>query len=129
MSNDSFERQAKADLRRAVAGTSPETRARLEEIVTRAVRESAERAPQPRSRWWLSLPLAGGSVAAAVAVLLWSPAESPPRPAGSQADDLALLLNVDNLDLLEGMEFYQWLEREPGLLEVEAGHSTQRQPT
>jgi hypothetical protein len=42
------------------------------------------------------------------------------KPASSTADDLALLLNVDNLDLLEQMEFYLWLDRQPGVL-PEAG--------
>ncbi len=44
----------------------------------------------------------------------WAIEKPPPIP----ADDVALLLNVDNLDLLEQMEFYLWLEREPGVLDA-----------
>lgn len=40
----------------------------------------------------------------------------PSSAATVPADDVALLLNADNLDLLEKMEFYQWLHREPGAL-------------
>jgi hypothetical protein len=35
------------------------------------------------------------------------------------AADAALLLNVESFDLLEQMEFYQWLDRQPGILDGE----------
>ena len=111
-----FEQRARAELRQAVAATTPQVRARLDAIVAAAAREAPR--GKPWRRWSVALPVAGGITAASLAVILLLPGKLPPaQPAGSQADDLALLLNVDNLDLLERMEFYQWLEREPKLLE------------
>jgi hypothetical protein len=113
-----FGRQARADLRRSVAETTPEVRARLDEMVAVALRE---RPAAPARTWRLALPVTG-SVAAAVmvAVLVFREPAPVEKPASSTADDLALLLNVDNLDLLEQMEFYLWLDRQPGVL-PEAG--------
>ena len=111
-----FEQQAKADLTRSVAAITPEVRARLDEIVTAAVRESPA-SPPPRP-WRLALPIGGGIAAAVLAVVLVQRDPQTPieKPAPAAADDLVLLMNVDNLDLLEQMEFYLWLDREPGAL-------------
>lgn len=111
-----FEQQAKADLRRSVAEITPKVRARLDEIVSQAIRE-APAAPVRRT-WRLAWPVGAGLAAAMLAIVLFR--HDPPapieKPASAAADDLALLLNVENLDLLEQMEFYLWLDREPGVL-------------
>ena len=116
--NDDFEQRVKADLRRIVADTSPEVRARISEMAAAAVRE--QRRPASRFRTAL-LPL-GGVAALAVVVIAVQVLKSPPgaieNPPPISADDVALLLNVDNLDLLEQMEFYLWLDREPGVLDA-----------
>jgi hypothetical protein len=110
-----FEARARAELRRAVAGTPAQVRARLDAAVERALREQP-RTSGPRA-WRIALPL-GGIAAAACAVILMSQRPAPmAQPAEANAGDLALLLNVDNLDLLEQLEFYQWLDREPAELE------------
>jgi hypothetical protein len=123
-SNQAFEQQAKTDLRRAVADTSPEVRARLDAMVAVAVREasgqparSARSARSARFAWRVAWPVGGGVAVAVLAA--WMLGREPGTPDGkpsARADDLALLLNVDNLDLLEQMEFYLWLDREPGVL-------------
>lgn len=111
-----FEQQAKADLRRSVAGITPKVRARLDEIVSQAIREAP--AAPVRRPWRLAWPVGAGLAAAMLAIVLFR--HDPPapieKPASAAADDLALLLNVENLDLLEQMEFYLWLDREPGVL-------------
>jgi hypothetical protein len=116
MSEDSeFEMRARARLRQSVADLGPKLRFQLDGMATRAARES------PRSRlhlpWRVALPLGGGVMAVALAVVMWRGGDARPVTASARADDLALLLNVDNLDLLEQMEFYQWLERDPRVLE------------
>lgn len=116
--DDEFEQRVKSDLRKIVADTRPELRVRISDMAAAAARENHK--PGMRFRTAL-IPL--GSVAALVAAVvavqvLKSPPgaieKSPPIP----ADDVALLLNVDNLDLLEQMEFYLWLDREPGVLDA-----------
>jgi hypothetical protein len=114
--NDSFEERVKADLRKIVDGTSPALRARIAKVTTAAIDEAQRAAPR---RWLPTLVPVGGVAAVAVMVvalqLLKQPA-APDKLAPIPPGDVALLLNVDNLDLLEQMEFYLWLDREPGVL-------------
>jgi hypothetical protein len=116
--NDSFEERVKADLRTIVDGTSPALRARIAKVTTAAIDEAQRAAPR---RWLPTLVPVGGVAAVAVMVvavqLLKQPA-TPDKLAPIPPGDVALLLNVDNLDLLEQMEFYLWLDREPGVLDA-----------
>jgi len=108
-----FEQRARDELRRGIDQTSPELRAQLDQIVERALRQP----PRPRL---IRFALPAGAVAVIAGLLVgqpWSSHVTPPTPA---SDDFALLMNVDNLDLLEQMEFYQWLDRQPGLLDETA---------
>jgi hypothetical protein len=116
--NDSFEKRVKADLRKIVDGTSPALRARIAKATSAAIDEAQRPAPR---RWLPTLVPVGGVAAVAVMVvavqLLKQPA-APDKLAPIPPADVALLLNVDNLDLLEQMEFYLWLDREPGVLDA-----------
>ncbi len=120
---DQFMRRVKADVKRLVESTGPRTRARLDQLVDVVI---AGRVPVRRPVRRLAWPLgavAASAVAGALALLQWRE-DAPPRqqaPTTAPVDDAALLLNIDNLDLLERMEFYQWLERQPGMLEGERG--------
>jgi hypothetical protein len=107
-----FERRAAAELERSIEATPPVTRERLDRIVDRALRET------PRSRGIrFAIPAAVAAVIAlfVIASQLRTPVVVP--GATQAADDLVLLLNVDNLDLLEQMEFYRWLDQQPGVLD------------
>jgi hypothetical protein len=125
--NEDFERRARADLRKIVDRTDPALLARI----TSAASEAVEQYRRPRRRAWPVLVPLGAVAALAVAVVAgpWLkpervvPGKSPPI----SADDVALLLNVDNLDLLEQMEFYLWVDREPGALDA-AGASAPELP-
>jgi hypothetical protein len=110
-----FETQARAELRRAVDATPAELRARLDAAVDRALREQP-RISRPRV-WRVAWPLGAVAAAACVVILINQQPAPIAQPAEANAADLALLLNVDNLDLLEQLEFYQWLDREPAELE------------
>jgi hypothetical protein len=107
-----FERRAAAELERCIEATPPATRERLDRIVDRALRETT------RSRG-IRFALPAG-VAAAIALFVIAMQVRTPDvvPGATQAaDDLVLLLNVDNLDLLEQMEFYRWLDQQPDALD------------
>jgi hypothetical protein len=122
-----LEQRLRADLRRLVADTPPEIRERLQDMARAAAREPlATRRPRT---WRLGLPVGigiGAAAASALLLVLWRPVPAPPEERSPLSDDLALLLNVDNLDLLEQMEFYQWLDREPALLDSAANPGAQR---
>ena len=117
--NAAFEQRVKADLQKIVAGTSPVLRARITEIA--AIAASEGRGPRSR-RLHMLIPL-GGVAALAVVVgavhLLRTQSAAPAELTPIAPDDIALLLNVDNLDLLEQMEFYLWVDRESGALDAE----------
>jgi hypothetical protein len=122
--NDSFEQRVKADLRRIVADTSPELRARIAKVTTTAIDAAQGNASR---RWFPTLVPVGGVAALAViavAVQLLKQPVTPEKLAPIPPGDVALLLNVDNLDLLEQMEFYLWLDREPGVLDAAGAASS-----
>ena len=116
-----FEQRARAELRRGVEQTPPQVRVQLDRIVDRALR------PPPRPGI-IRYAVPVGAVALLAAALVVAPWRTPDVPANPAADDFALLMNVDNLDLLEQMEFYQWLDRQPGALDaaLAASESAQR---
>ncbi|MDF3019987.1 MAG: hypothetical protein K0Q92_1290 [Steroidobacteraceae bacterium] len=118
-----LERRARADLRRLVAATDPAILVQLQKAAASAARLK----PSSRSRvLWLGLPIGAAAAASVVALMMWRPAQIPLEQRSPAADDLALLMNVENLDLLEQMEFYQWLDREPALLESDPQPGAQR---
>jgi hypothetical protein len=111
MADRDFEQRARAELKRGIDATPPAVRARLDAVVVRALRER----PARFRAFHYALP--AGAVAIVAGILAGQQMRVPSAPPAPAADDLALLLNVDNLDLLEQMEFYQWLDRQPGVLD------------
>ncbi len=105
-----FEQRARAELRRRLEQTPPELRARLDHVVDRALQEPPRRSQA--LRFGLSMGVAAVIASIIVVQQMRIPDAPAARPAAA-ADDLALLLNAD-LDLLEQMEFYQWLDQHPG---------------
>lgn len=68
-------------------------------------------------RWTQWVPATGVVAAAAIAVVVWN---SSPEVSGVSyqppVSDFEILLNEDDFDMLENLEFYSWLEfdAEPG---------------
>lgn len=65
-------------------------------------------------RWTTWVPATGVAAAAAVAVVVITgndPGLAPVQPA--PAADLELLLEGDDLEMLEDLEFYSWIDLEP----------------
>ena len=100
----------------SVAGLDGHTRSRLSQARAAAVAaaESTRRNP-----WLLPsrlLPL-GGAAAVLLAIALIS--QMPETPPAEQVvlNDLDLLLEGENLDLFEDLDFYAWLLAQPELLE------------
>lgn len=109
-----FELNARAELRRGIEQISPEVRAQLDRIVDGALK-------QPRRPRMIRFALPAGAVAVMALILVANPWRSTDAPPPSAADDFALLIDGDNLDLLEQMEFYQWLDRQPGISDEASG--------
>jgi hypothetical protein len=114
-----FEQRARAELRRGVDDLPPALGARLDSLVDTALAQ-----PRPARAVRYALPTV--AVALVASVLVVQPWRSTGTPPTTAPDDFALLLNAD-LDMLEQMEFYRWLEQHPGVLdEATASGSAQR---
>lgn len=122
-SDEDFEKRVRADLKRSVQDLDPGLRARLGSMASAAARHSGTRG---RKSWLLALPAGGGVAAAALMVFLWTDKGVDPARHPTGAEDLSLLLNVENLELLEQMEFYRWLDQQPGVLDDPNPTSSQR---
>jgi hypothetical protein len=115
-----FTRRVKADFLRLVDRTDAHSRVRLEQMAKAAVEGRARSRPRVRHMSWPLGAVAAGALAAALVFFNWRDVQPPAAQPGAvrtPADDLSLLLNMDDLDLLERMEFYQWVERQPGILD------------
>lgn len=120
--NENREREISERARRlfadSVQGVDGQTRSKLAQARAQAVEAAARRRPR-----WLPGPAAlvpaGGLAAAALAVaLIWQGPEAPPASIETAVlRDLDILLDGEDLDLLEDLDFYAWLLEQPELLE------------
>jgi hypothetical protein len=105
--------------RESVAGLDGQTRSRLARARLAAVEAAGERRGHS---WFLPSRLvpAGGVAAVLIALaLVWQGPQRPVAPAVSVVvNDLDLLLEGENLDLFEELDFYAWLLLQPELLET-----------
>jgi hypothetical protein len=113
-----FEQRARAELR-ADERMPPDVHAKLDRIVELALQ-------QPTRPRFLGIALPAAAVAVLAGIIVLHVGRVTDAPATPASDDFALLIDGDNLDLLEQMEFYQWLDRQPGILDESAPGSAQR---
>ena len=101
-----LEERARQLFDESVDGLDAATLSRLNQARQKALEASTRRTP-PLVRW---APVGGLATAAAVALLLLqSPATvEPPLDAG--AVEFEILLSDDNFDMLEDLEFYEWID-------------------
>jgi hypothetical protein len=116
-----FEERSKALFDASAAELDAATRSRLTRARVRALEElESSRA----ARWpgiWKSPLLPAGAVAAAVLAALLVVSQRSPEPPPVEVaalGDLELLLGEEDLELIEELEFYAWLEEQP---EFDAG--------
>lgn len=110
--NDEMLQQLRRTLDDSVDNLDALTRARLQAVRKRAVAQAAHR---PGWLSWLhagpvvALPI-GAVAMILVAVLSLQVLKTPPVMIAAEAEVLEMLATVDDLDLLQDMEFYEWLE-------------------
>ncbi len=107
-----LEQRARAALDAAAAEVDPTRAARLATARRRALEAAARPTP-----WWrragpepVGLGLAAAAGLAVALVLLRTPGEALPQP--EAVEDLEILTVAEPLDLIEELDFYQWLEAE-----------------
>lgn len=121
-----LERRAKALFDASVDGLDARTRSRLTQARHAAVAALAQQREPFMRRWWLpTAGLATAALAALIVVFNLGPAANEQQLAAASlaAEDMDILSGAENIELLEDMEFYAWLESEPDLSE-----DTQRAP-
>jgi len=95
------------------------TRSRLNRGRQTALSALAD-AGSARARWSPWVPAAGVAAVALMAVVMWNGADrfdgnagSPPAPF-ADVTDMEILLDQDEFEMLEDLEFYVWLGSEDG---------------
>jgi hypothetical protein len=107
--NTELERRSKALFDESVEGLSGNIRSKL----TQARHAALAEAGTHRSSRRVWLPAAGLATAAAITAFVVVPQLRQERAmpeSVASADDMAILLNSDDLELLEDIEFYAWLD-------------------
>ncbi|MDH4109809.1 MAG: hypothetical protein OEW35_16095 [Gammaproteobacteria bacterium] len=105
-----LEKKAADAFEASVRGLDAETRSRLNRGRQRAL---AELGIGTRFRPWLQwVPAAGVAAVVALAIFTWS--GRPPADTAPAVADFEILLNTDDLEMLEELEFYSWIELDEG---------------
>ena len=116
-----FESRARRVLHDSVENLDAHTRSRLNQARHAALAQlELTRGKTPAHRFVRWLVPAGGTLAAAVtAIMVWNGAANLSGPPNGRAnvpdvalEDVDLVSTDENLDLLENVEFYSWLDKE-----------------
>jgi hypothetical protein len=114
---DEFERQTRAALLKGVEQLDAQVRSRLTQARFAAVEEARRRQTPWLSFWRNWAPTGAVAGAAMLAVLLWSGGEAPVST-GAQVqgamEDLDIVVAEESLEMIQELEFYEWLDTEPG---------------
>lgn len=114
MSNESDQRlahRARSALDNQVDRLDATTLSRLTQARHRALAAAAEGADARMPRWWA---LGATGAAAGAALLLWQLAGQDPLPVDSVLAEFEVEELGEDLDLVEELEFYHWLEQQAG---------------
>jgi Protein of unknown function (DUF3619) len=104
--DETFVRQLKDVLDAGNAHLDARVRSRLTQARHAALAQIRSR----RAAWMPSwAPAAGVAAAVALAVVVWPRTRPAPAPEDAY-DDLEIVLAGENLDLLEDLDFYEWVD-------------------
>ena len=115
-----IEERSKELFDESVAGLNGNIRSRLTQARHAALATLKHQPPAWSFRRWMPVTAASAAALLVVAAFFAGIARQPLQDANLAADDMTLLLNGDNLDLIEEIEFYAWLDNE-ALLDGDAG--------
>jgi negative regulator of sigma E activity len=109
--DEAFVRRIKTALDEGNEHLEARVRSRL-----RQARHAALAQVQPRPAFWARqwVPAVGVAAAAVLAILVWPHAPSV-QPPDEALNDLEIVLAGENLDLLENLDFYEWVDAESSI--------------
>ena len=106
-----FEDKARAAFEDSVERLDASTRSKLTQARNRALDEVNKGAVRRR---WLWAPAGGLALAALVAVVMLNTGPRSGGDTGALAlEDIDIVADSENLDMLEDVEFYMWLDNAP----------------
>jgi hypothetical protein len=111
-----FEERTKLLFDQSVAALDGQTRSKLTQARYRALEELAGKPQAIWSRSWL--PAGAVAAVALMSFMLWQGQMAPVADGGfdvAAATDLEILLGEEELELIEELEFYAWLEEQAEL--------------
>lgn len=113
-----FEEHTKRLFDESVAALDGETRSKLTQARYRALEELK---PRRQAKWARALvPVGAAAVVATLTVMLWQ-GQIPSVDDGdfdvAAVTDIEILLSEEELDMIEELEFYAWLEEQVELTE------------
>jgi hypothetical protein len=105
--SDDLERKARALFEDSVERLDARTRSKLTQARNRALDEVKQGAARRR---WIWAPAGGFAFAVLVVlgIVLWPGLSTQPGPVA--LEDLDIVADSENLEMLEDVEFYMWLE-------------------
>lgn len=106
MTDEEFERRAKADFDASVEKLDAATLSQL----NRARHAALAELQHPTRQWSRWMPATGVAAAALVAVMLVQSPGSVDAPPPAAVADMDILLGEDSIEMLEELEFYSWLD-------------------
>ena len=106
--DDPFAMKARAAFDQSVDSLDGATLSRLNQSRHRALEHGARRPQAVLNRHWM--PAAGVAGAAAVVIGVWTFSQQPNEVLPSAATDLEIILELDDFEMLEDLEFYSWVE-------------------
>jgi DNA-binding PucR family transcriptional regulator len=104
--DEAFEERARDLLEESTNRLDGNVRSRLTQARFAAVEEA--RRARHSFRWRAWIPAGALAAAAAVAIVLWS-GQSPSPAVQSSLDDLEIVADGENFELLENLDFYEWV--------------------
>ncbi|HEY7638504.1 MAG TPA: hypothetical protein VH814_02180 [Steroidobacteraceae bacterium] len=106
--DNELERKARTLFENSVEQLDARTRSKLTQARNRALDEVKKGAGQRR---WIWAPIGGAALAAVAAVVVVSGGLRSGTETGALAlEDIDIVADSENLDMLEDVEFYQWLD-------------------
>lgn len=107
---DAVEQRSKALFDASVISLSAGIRSKLAQARHAAVDSLQQPAPSVLRKWLPAATAAAVALTVTAVLFTGAPLRRPASEATLTADDLALLLEDDSLDLIEEIEFYSWLD-------------------
>ena len=111
-----FEERTKLLFDESVAALDGETRSKLTQARYRAVAELAEQRTPIWNRSWL--PAGAAAAVAVLSLMLWQGQVEPLSDGGfdvAAVTDLEILMGEEELEMVEELEFYAWLDEQAEL--------------